>query len=540
MFFFISVTNGNSKTNSSIYSYAMLCKTWGYLKYHHPVVCSGTIDWDSVLIDRIIKVNNNTSREYQTNLVITLISDLDSYDVSEEKSINHKRQNNLFEYSITPFWIREPGKYPEELVFELGKIDRSKAIEQFYVRGSEIDHPVFINERDYNFEEYKLEYGLLGLFRIWNMIEYFYPYKHLLDSDWDDILYEFIPKFLEVSSFEEYYFTVRRLASNIQDNHVGISSKVRIQNWIGPYSSKYEFAFSGNYLYVDWIDTYYPLLDSDLKIGDVILKIENIPVSNILDSMQYLVSGSNSNVLKTRISTYSMRSQDSIIEIQVRRHDSVFNKFEILSHYSNLSPTKQHYREKIIFIDSNIVYINLDEFSKNNIDSLLDVVSCFDHIIFDVRFGIDDLAENIVNKFDSVPRTFAKVIWPALNHPGKFYDSLFICGTEADSFVYGGNIYLLINGFTQSHSEFETMKLQTLNNVCTIGTNSAGADGNVSNIQLPFGLVLYFTGLGIEYPDGKVCQRYGIIPNIPVQQSVNLLQYGIDNVIQRAVYEAKK
>ena len=40
------------------------------------------------------------------------------------------------------------------------------------------------------------EYRLLALFRFWNVINYFYPYKDLLDTSWSTVLTDFIPRFL--------------------------------------------------------------------------------------------------------------------------------------------------------------------------------------------------------------------------------------------------------------------------------------------------------------------------------------------------------
>src|SRR5215813_3858156 len=37
-------------------------------------------------------------------------------------------------------------------------------------------------------------YRLLALFRFWNIINYFFPYKHLIDRPWEGVLTEYIPK----------------------------------------------------------------------------------------------------------------------------------------------------------------------------------------------------------------------------------------------------------------------------------------------------------------------------------------------------------
>ena len=35
-------------------------------------------------------------------------------------------------------------------------------------------------------------YRMLGPFRYWNMIEYYYPYKDIIGEDWDSVFLEFL------------------------------------------------------------------------------------------------------------------------------------------------------------------------------------------------------------------------------------------------------------------------------------------------------------------------------------------------------------
>jgi hypothetical protein len=48
------------------------------------------------------------------------------------------------------------------------------------------------------------EYRLLGLFRYWNTVHYFFPYMDLLDHSWEDGLPEFIPRFQAASDARSY------------------------------------------------------------------------------------------------------------------------------------------------------------------------------------------------------------------------------------------------------------------------------------------------------------------------------------------------
>ncbi len=49
-------------------------------------------------------------------------------------------------------------------------------------------------------DEFSLEKKFLILFRFWNVIEYYWPNKHLLKNDWDDIFEFYVNKIIDSKS----------------------------------------------------------------------------------------------------------------------------------------------------------------------------------------------------------------------------------------------------------------------------------------------------------------------------------------------------
>jgi len=73
-----------------------------------------------------------------------------------------------------------------------------------------------------------------------------------------------------------------------------------------------------------------------------------------------------------------------------------------------------------------------------------------------------------------------------------------------------------------------------------VGSQTAGADGNVSNIPLPGGQRAMFSGIGVFYPDGKPTQRVGIVPDVEVHATIAGLRAGRDEVLEAAVQKLLK
>jgi C-terminal processing protease CtpA/Prc len=100
---------------------------------------------------------------------------------------------------------------------------------------------------------------------------------------------------------------------------------------------------------------------------------------------------------------------------------------------------------------------------------------------------------------------------------------------------YTGNIVILCNEQTQSQAEYTIMMFQGATKVTVIGSQTAGADGNVTEVVLPGGYAASFSGLGIYYPDGTPTQRIGIKIDIPVKPTLEAIRNNRDKVLQRAM-----
>jgi hypothetical protein len=63
-------------------------------------------------------------------------------------------------------------------------------------------------------------YRLLGLFRLWNAMEYYFPYMDIIDDCWHELLLDFIPEMTEGTDKLSYELTLAALTSNLHDAHI--------------------------------------------------------------------------------------------------------------------------------------------------------------------------------------------------------------------------------------------------------------------------------------------------------------------------------
>ncbi|MCD7711247.1 MAG: hypothetical protein LUJ25_00595 [Firmicutes bacterium] len=67
-----------------------------------------------------------------------------------------------------------------------------------------------------------------------------------------------------------------------------------------------------------------------------------------------------------------------------------------------------------------------------------------------------------------------------------------------------------------------------------VGSRTTGADGNISLVDLP-GLGIFFTGLGVYYPDKEEIQRMGIVLDREVKPTIRGFREGRDEILEAAV-----
>ena len=65
---------------------------------------------------------------------------------------------------------------------------------------------------------------MLAAFRLWAVIDYFYPYKDLMGEDWDDVLRQFIVRMEGAKDALDYHLVVAEMSTHIHDSHAYITN----------------------------------------------------------------------------------------------------------------------------------------------------------------------------------------------------------------------------------------------------------------------------------------------------------------------------
>ena len=513
-----------------------LAKVWGFLKYYHPGAAKELVNWDKVLLDAVNPIKEADSKDAFNDVILHMIRQ--AGDVNFLNFLHIVPGDVPLEPDF--LWIEDDTFFNWYTKFKLKAIKQyHQQVYNMYARYIEnVGNVDLDGEEPYTQMIYPGEdYRLLSLFRYWNVIQYFFPYKYLIGSNWDDVLTEFIPIFTDASNATEYHLAVRQLTARINDSHSATSSEVLSDYW-GYYYPPFTTATIEGKTVVTLV--YTNLIDNpdSVMVGDVIIAANDIPIETIKQRLEKYIGASNPPTKQRNLNRYIFRGDTDYLILTLLREGSEKNVtvtrylWDLIEDENERMDHGDIWRTR----DGNIGYIDMGRLAQVQVNRAMSELIDTRAIIFDIRNYPKGTMYDISRYLNPDSREFAKFTKPDPSTPGKFIASITVStGLALNNDYYKGKVILLINETTQSHAEFTCMALQTAPDVTIIGSQTAGADGNVSFVRLPGGIKTYFTGIGVYYPDGRETQRIGIVPGIVVTPTIQGIREGRDEVLEKAL-----
>ena len=515
----------------------LLGRVWGFLKYHHPAIAKGNYNWDYELfrfLPEYIKVKNDKEKD---NLIINWI---DLLGILEKCPTCRITDENAFKKPDLRWIENQTHILKKQLLNVYNNRSQNK---NYYIRMFQaIGNPDFRNENEYSKMSYPDSgFRLLSLYRYWNMINYFFPDKHLMDKDWNTTLKEYIPLFLNAEDELEYEMAVIQIIGDVQDTHANLwGGADKLDAWKGANYPPVHVRFIEDKLVVT--DFYKEELGNEagLKIGDIITKVNNVPIEKIVKEKYKYYPASNNITQLRDISEDLLRSNDSEIEIEFISSNSqrqtkslVLYPEDTIDIYGWYEKDKNMSSYKML--DNNIGYITLGRIKIEDIETIMEEFKNTKGIVIDIRnYPSAFVPFNLGSYFVSSTTPFVKFTNGHVNNPGEFTFTENI-EIPSNGKTYKGKLVVLVNELSQSQSEYTAMAFRAGDNTTIIGSTTAGADGNVSAILLPGGLRTMISGIGVYYPNGQETQRIGIVPDIEVNPSIQGIRDGKDELLQRAI-----
>ncbi len=387
-----------------------------------------------------------------------------------------------------------------------------------------------------------LEYRLLAAFRIWNAIEYFYPYKQLLDRPWADAIVDAIPRLETARDAREYGLAVASLASRIQDSHAYTSGRVFDEEIVGDGYPPIRVRMIENTPVVTAIYDADAARRAGVEIGDVVLRVDGIDAATRLDESARLISASTPQSNADKASLVFMNGRVGSTVTLTLRDGSGREKQAVLERRHEDYTTLYH-RERqgeiVRILPSNVGYVDLDRLPFDMVDSMFEQLKDTQAIIFDMRGYPNSTYFVIAPRLAAEARVVALIDTPLVGHgdPAPAFDTTVQTIEPAAGATgrYRGRTIMLIDERTMSQAEHTGLYLKAANGTTFVGSRTAGADGEITTITVPGGIAVGFTGQEVRHPDGRRLQRVGLIPDVEIRPTIAGIRAGRDEVLDAAI-----
>lgn len=521
-------------------------KVWGFLKYHQQAVAAGSINWDSVYVNNLPLLHKTTTNDEFNKLLLSIVDNLGEPVKNEVIKV----ADTLFTKNHDIGWINNNNLINSALKQKLSNIYRWRYQgDNKYIK-LDYSTPDYSGERKYQniiFPDH--DYRLLFLSRFWNAINYFGPYKYEIDESWNSVLSQFIPKMINATDTVSYYKALLQLAVSLRDGHSQVylsNDNMPITNLVfGKYTAPVYIDILSGTAIVRKLANDSLCSKANIKKGDIILAIDNEPVSKRLKRLKEYASASNDVARNISISRILFNTHNNNQSLKIKRGNRIFTTSTacILTSERNWGALSNYTSNETGYksIGNSIAYIYAMQIWDGNLDSINALIKRKSAVIFDVRnYPSNNSFYKIFNTFLPEPKIISSSLNISIINPGFFkWTNSARLGTVNKS-PYTGKVIILADERSQSQGEYSVMALQTIHGAVTIGSQTSGHDGIVTHIPMGGKLTLSYSGYGVFYPDKTPTQRRGVRIDVPVKKTAESVITDRDLILEEALKYLKE
>lgn len=527
------------------------CKAWGFIKYYHSEVSTCSVNWDSVLLHVLPLVRSATTNDQFNDALDTMLAAAGPMAISTvpfpDVIAPELKRNRDFN------WMSSPVLRTDVMV-QLDTIKNNfRPHTQCWVKKNDFstsyygwlvfpyDDPQLDVNTTASFPD--ADHRMLMFIKYWTLVRYFNPYNYVSDTSWDSVFTKYIPEIETVSTPLALYHTINKIATNINDIHVeGYTYSSYFLHPPGYYQPALRLGFTENkYVVLE-------SLEPGIYPGDAIVSIDGLTTGQWEDSLRPYISAGNSSIFRRQISEtilgrQSIHTPETVVIEDSLGANHTFTLFADSTRYSVYYRKRYYPADSLVNIkytgmNCDVGYVNMGNLRISDVNPMYFSFKEKSAIIFDLRNYPNNTAWSLGDLLLPNRTAFARDMEPDIYYPGTYYwydDSI---GQNGNPISYKGHVIVLINEQTQSQAEYTTMMLRSMPNVTVIGSQTAGADGNITYWRISQDIFAGITSLGVFYPNGDSTQRIGIVPDSFVYPTRAGIRHHDDEVLNKALQMA--
>ena len=364
---------------------------------------------------------------------------------------------------------------------------------------------------------------------VWSIARHFYPYWPDVATDWDSAFRGWVATQPATQSRTALLASLKSLTARMDDGHAGVSDlQVQAQRRspplaLRPLGESYVVTASGH---------------PDIAPGDVIETIDSRPVAEVARAiLQGTSAGAHSRPWLARNAL--LQGEGTASRLGLRRGASVR---EVVVSYPGGEAVREKRPEPIAELAPGIRYVDASRFNRAAFEKELPRLGAANAIVFDLRGyptgDAYDLAGYWVGAKEEARWMHVPILARPFEAPVGSVDHGW--NVKPKPGIEGVRKILMIDPRAISYSESLVGYFAAHAKGVIVGEPTAGANGNVSTVELPGMFAFRFTGMRVTAHDGKVFHARGFQPDVVVVPTVEGIAAGRDEVLERAVELARQ
>ena len=575
----IRITKINKVQQHNLY---VLAKVWGYVKYRHPKITDGTLNWDAELFRIMPRVLAAKSKGKANQAMVAWLEQfsfkIESLNAEEQQEYDKNIKKEYYRTDMS--WIENKGLLGSRLSGYLKRLSKVKKIGEkgysVYMKkiGPE-DFDLINVSMDCETGNY-MKYDdsgmrLLSLFRYWNIIEYFDGNKNVIGENWDDVLLKKIPELATGKDHKSYSLSMANLTTHIHDTHTELVDKFRVmEDYLGAYIPSFTAVNIGNKWVVEKT-----LPEDSIKAGDTILSVNGESIEKRIKRCRKYLSVSIDNRYWYAF-TNLLGSNTIKAKFEVLRDGKKMQCEATCVYIADAKAERDVVdNESKLMRDGTVGYIREEGEGYEELDDVMEKFKDTKGIIVDLRYLQPPLICSCLPLYLlSKPEKYLTVYAANRFVPGAFTEiNGWVCGRGAAKKIfreigkrknlmetlnysnvtnngiintwkgkerkrpmYKGRVVVIIDERAMSKYEIAALAIRKSPNAIVIGSGTVGANGGAARATLPGQLEVSFTAnVSKSYPGNKQLQRVGVKPDIEVKPTVKGLADGRDELVEKAV-----
>jgi hypothetical protein len=402
---------------------ATLARVWGFLKYHDPVVTAGKRRWDYELFRVMPSVLAARSRAKSNALLVKWIDSLGLLD-----GCNPCASLDPSGLKLKPDigWIGDTEYLGVPLSHWLQSIYQNRVRnQQYYVSFASVGNPVFDHESAYRALHFPDSgYQLLGLFRLWNIVEYWAPNRNVVGEDWPDMLTQFIPRIALAKNKDSWEREMMAVIAEIHDTHANLWSSLGVRPPVGACRLPVNLRFLDHSSVITGYTSEAAGKASGLEPGDEITALDGVPVSKLVAEWTPLYADSNDAARLRDMARTLTNGNCGPVHIEIHRNHAALSVSASRLDPSEVgTPSLTHDLPGPAFrlLSNDVAYLKLSSVKVADVARYIESAQGTRGLIVDIRNYPSDFVVFVLGSLlvhQSTPFVFFTT--PDLSNPGAF------------------------------------------------------------------------------------------------------------------------